>query len=77
MNRTLGRTAVSLAVLAVLSFGLSSVLLSGEDPEGWWNFVPAYVFYATIFVLLPAVGAVALVSAVVGAWRGHPTGRGD
>jgi hypothetical protein len=61
MGRLLGRIATALAALMVLSFGLSNLLLSGEDPTGWWNFVPAYVFYATTFVLLPVVGVVALV----------------
>ncbi len=61
MRRLLGRIAIALAILAALSLLLSNLLLSGEDPTGWWNFVPAYVFYATTFVLLPLVGVVALV----------------
>lgn len=62
VEKVLGRIAIGLAAVAALSFGASSLLLNGEDPTGWWNFVPAYVFYFTVFVLIPALGVVALVT---------------
>jgi len=71
LDKVLGRIAIVFAVTAVVSFGLSNVLLEGEDPAGWWNIIPAFVFYATVFVLIPALGVVALVAFAVSAARKH------
>ena len=38
-------------VVTATSFWLSRVLLGGEDPSGWWDFIPAYIFYTSLFVL--------------------------
>jgi hypothetical protein len=69
MERLVARIAIALGIVAVVSFGLSRTLLGGEDPTGWWNFVPAYVFYATIFVLFPLLGVAGLIGVAVSAER--------
>jgi len=49
-----------LAGLAGITFMASNALLSGPDPEGWWNYLPGIVFYGTLLfaLLLPVVLAV-------------------
>ena len=49
-----------LLVVAAGSFVLSNALLEGPDPEGWWNFLPAIIFYGAVFVafVLPVALAI-------------------
>lgn len=61
----IGRVAVAASLVSAVSFALSWLLLSGEDPEGWWNFVPAAVFYATTFLIVPGLGLVIAVALVI------------
>ena len=58
--------------LAVVSFAASNALLSGPDPEGWWNYLPGIVFYGTIlFALVLPVG---VAVSEFGAWLGRTFG---
>jgi hypothetical protein len=41
-----------LLLTALISFVLSSVLLDGPDPDGWWYFVPGMTFYASVWLIL-------------------------
>jgi hypothetical protein len=41
-----------LLLTAAVSFVLSNLLLEGPDPEGWWNFVPAMLFYGSMGVAM-------------------------
>ena len=68
-QHTLGRTAVGLAVIATLSFGI--MLLDGGDSTRWWERAPASVFYATTFYFVPLLGLVAVLSLVASAFRKH------
>lgn len=70
MWEPLGRVAIALAVVSAVSFGVSWLLLAGEDPAGWWNYVPAFTFYATAFVLIPGLGLFVLAALAVSALRG-------
>ncbi len=64
MPTVLVRSLVAVAGANAAALAMSSVLLDGPDPTGWWNFLPALVWYATLPVLAAlAVAAVGLVFA--------------
>lgn len=77
MWEKVSRIAIALTVVSALSFVLSWLLLAGEDPAGWWNYVPAFVFYATSFVLVPGLGLVALVALALSTIRRHHRAPSD
>ena len=70
MERALGQIAFGLAVIAALSFGV--LLLDGGEANDWWERVPASIFYTTIFLFVPVLGLVAIVSFVASAFRKRP-----
>lgn len=49
-----------LLLVGVIALALSKAILDGPDPEGWWNFIPGMVFYATVW-LIPILGLAWLV----------------
>ena len=49
------KTIIGLLLTALVTFFLSNALLDGPDPDGWWNFVPGLVFYASIWLALGLV----------------------
>lgn len=59
MPPLLVRLLIATAGLNIAAFFLSRALLDGADPEGWWNFLPALVWYFT----LPLFAALAVSAA--------------
>jgi hypothetical protein len=65
-----------LLLTAVVSFAVSNVLLDGPDPEGWWNFVPGMIFYASIWLIVVLALVLALREVVanpIARWRAGKT----
>jgi hypothetical protein len=61
---------------AVVSFAVSNALLDGPDPEGWWNFVPGIIFYASVWFLIVLAVVLALREVVanpIARWRASKT----
>ncbi len=65
-----------LLLTAVVSFAASNALLRGPDPEGWWNFVPGMIFYASLWFIVVLALVLALreiVANPIARWRESKT----